>query len=224
MPGDAYTVKWQQTFESYPPVTALTSIELGPDGIIYAGFKEVVFAINANDGSVVWEYRPGDHWLGPIGVDNDGKGFVVGSFSLETGRLRSVDGNGTQRWEKNVGIGQIMTTPVMTNDGHMLTGDGRATMKLDLQGNQSWMNDGVLCGHELALSADQAVAYCAASRVTALSTVDGNAIWEFRDNKDDENDLMSYADPVIGPDGVIYVGRQYVYHPPLEVPQKAYSH
>lgn len=217
MPGDAYTVKWQQKLEPYWPATALTSIELGPDGIIYAGFVQVVFAINANDGSVAWQYRPEDDGLGPIGIDIDRNGFVVGSFSLETGRLRSVDGNGTQRWERDVGIGQIMTTPVMTNDGGILVGDGRAVRKLDLQGEQIWMNDGVMGGDQFALSVDQAVVYGAETRVTALSTLDGQTIWEFRE---DPHERIFYSSPVHGPDGVTYVGRQYVTDPSSEIPKE----
>ena len=97
MPGnDAYTIKWRSS--KMPELSDPTSIGWGVDGIMYVGYSDRVIALNSRDGSLKWEYNPDDSWMGPIGIDFNQQGLVVGSKSKANGMMMSIrGGDGTQR-------------------------------------------------------------------------------------------------------------------------------
>ena len=201
MPGnDAYTIKWQSS--QMPQLSRPTSIGWGVDGIIYVGYSDRVIALNSRDGSLAWEYNPDDDWLGPIGIDFTKQGLVVGSKSKDDGRLISINGDGARRWEKGVGIGQIMGAPVVSDDEVIYVNDGRSLLKLDMQGERIWTNDDVM-GAGCALSPDATVVYTVLTDVTAVDTANGRVLWSFKQ----EAFGTRYTTPVLGLAGTLYVGR-----------------
>ena len=120
---DNGTKKWEFNLSDISPNPTYSPFAMGSDGTIYTGINSDLYAINPNNGSIIWhkqlEYSLVSH-ITPIVGCNDII-YVGGS-----GNLYAVNKNGSKIWTfdaKDEGTGAaISTSPTLGNDGTIYFG------------------------------------------------------------------------------------------------------
>lgn len=129
------TVKWSKDFSLTDDQQAFSCISVGSDGTLY--FSNLTFdeagsptpnaklrAVNATDGSIKWEYPigTGNSW-GPVIIGPD-KVIYVGTGDWTRTceiKLYAINYNGTLKWEKSFGAGDIgFYSLSLRSDGNLL--------------------------------------------------------------------------------------------------------
>lgn len=114
----------------------------GENGVLYVGtFGAKLFALNAKDGSILWEFpTEGWIWSGPALVDG-----ILYFGDLE-GYFYAVDAkNGSEIWQRQLTSNQqdnnIVGSPLLLQDTIYITSEEGYLYKLDTSGNQIWKKE-----------------------------------------------------------------------------------
>ena len=172
-------------------------------GTIYIGGQFEVIAVDAA-GNEVWSY-PANTRLGPVTIGDDGNLFV-GSANALSDKLISLTPNGDERWVRS-GVGGAVALGL---DGTVYAGYRGTLHAIDPDtGNDIWtFATGQIdeAGVEGVTVDGNGYVYLANKQGMLMSlTPEGDLRWEF-DIAPDENGNIWPSAPIIGENGVIYVG------------------
>lgn len=205
------TVLW-----SFPTTRAAGSPSIGPDGTIYVGtsaeswshlwpFSYVpsygkLFAVRP-DGTKKWEATAtGTPYLSPPTVGADGTVYVVAQNGRSRTWVYAFNPDGTTRWRVKTAPNRG-APPALGADGTVYVGTAKDLIALTKDGAEKWTLEGDYWG-DVAVGDDGTVYVNGDHSLRAVSPT-GTKVWEHRI---DVYKGGFVSQPVIGPDGTIYVG------------------
>ncbi len=216
-----YVASWNYLFAIYPngtekwrwnhPTLQDSSPALADDGTIYIGTNVVkksgedksgnqrLFAIHP-DGTVKWSFLGSGSFNTPI-IDTEGT-IYVSTFS-DDGMFYAVNSNGTEKWHYNAEY-FCHAPPAIAEDGSIYFNSQKALYAFSSDGTLKWKLDGSFIGGPAV--GDDGTIYipCDPSFLYALYP-NGTVRWRA------DTEWGSWATPVIGLDGTIYIGYKHMF-------------
>ncbi len=180
------------------------NLAIGHDGIVYAATSDKVHAFRP-DGSVKWSYGSSTSGFSSPAIGADGTVYVSCYLGSSYG-LVALSPEGGEQWQFTFDWGT--GAPVAGHDGTIYAVSGNGTLyAIDPDGNELWsVNHGGPQGESPCIGADGAIYYTAGISLWAIAP-DGSLKWEFEPYYPYPGWVTwMKTSPVIGPDGVIYVG------------------
>ncbi|WP_051962925.1 PQQ-binding-like beta-propeller repeat protein [Mesoaciditoga lauensis] len=182
-----------------------SSPAIGSDGTIYVGSEDkYLYAINP-DGTLKWKYGTWGRIYSSPAIGSDGT-IYVGS---EDKYLYAINPDGTLKW-KYLTVGKINSSPAIGSDGTIYVGSGRYLYALRLNGSLYWKYKSEdYIGSDPTIDADGTIyVWGAGSEENGgyLYAINSDGILKWKSNNE-EGQAMS--NPVIGPNGEIYIGVDY---------------
>ena len=187
---------------------------IGDDGTVYVtSYNRYLYALDPSDGSVIWKYRAGDVFGSPsIGVD--GTIYVPSHDDY----LYAINPDGSLQWRTYIDYGSS-DTPAIGDDGTIYIGE-KYFYAVNPDGSFKWIYKGwedegeyyEVTSSAYAISADGLVYFVATKGgghggdLFVLNCGDGSLFW--RKTIASNGDL--YSQPVIGGDGTVYIGSEFV--------------
>jgi len=201
------TEKWHLDVGDYVYSTAA----IGEDGTVYITSNDrYLYALDPDDGSVIWKYRTGSGLSGPS-IGADGTIYV----SSHDHYLHAVNPDGALQWKTEIGTGSS-DTPAIGDDGTIYIGE-LYFYAVNPDGTIKWIYEGwdqydyEVTSSAYAISADGLVYFVATNKsghggdLFALNCDDGSL--HFRKTIAPLDD--QYSQPVIGSDGTVYIGSEF---------------
>jgi len=202
------TEKWHTDVGDYVYCTPA----LAKDGTMYITSNDrYLYALHPEDGSVLWKYRT-SAGLGEPSIGNDGTIYVPSHDDY----LYAINPDGTLRWKIEIGTGSS-DTPAIGNDGTIYIGElyfyainPDGTIKWTYEGWEHWEYE--VTSSAYAISADDLIYFVATKGsghggdLFALNCDDGSLFWR----KNIAPNCYQLAQPVIGGDGTVYIGSEFV--------------
>ncbi len=188
---------------------ARCSPTLAPDGTLYLCVSYPTNQLLAVDpaGRVKWRFEAGSTLQSAVSLGADGTAY----FTANSGTLFAVRTNGTQAWRFETEAGAGISTPSLASDGTIYVGAGKPLATggtagvfyaLNPDGTEKWRFESPRGPFSAtpAIAADGtilAASFFNDGMLYALSP-DGRKLWELKTG-------ASLRDPVIAPNGTIYV-------------------
>ena len=201
------TIKWYYDTGGWIYSTPAISY----NGIIYVtSHDRYLYALNLTNGSLIWHFRMGD-WSGSPSIGDEGVIYIA---SLDD-YLYAIYPNGTMKWKTEIDYGSH-GTPAIAMDGTIYIG-GKFFYAINPNGSIKWIYQGwnsydyEIQSSTYAISNDGIVYFVISESsgwggdLIALNK-NGNLIWrKLLSNIEDQ-----YCSPIIGEDGTVYIGSQFV--------------
>jgi len=172
----------------------------------------VLYALDPDDGSVIWKYRTGSGLSGPS-IGADGTIYV----SSHDHYLHAVNPDGTLQWKTEIGTGSS-DTPAIGDDGTIYIGE-LFFYAINPDGTIKWIYEEwdayeyEVTASAYAISADGLVYFVAKKKINgnevdflALNCDDGSV--HFR--KTIAPNGNPFSQPIVGSDGTVYIGSDFV--------------
>lgn len=191
------TLRWE--FETAGPV--LSSPALGTDGTVYVGSNDKKLYALTPSGAKKWEFTTGQPLTQSPALGSNGRIFLAAN----DGNIYGVNPDGTRAWTNHTGFGH--TSPAIGPEGRLYVGRWKAAAAFGIDGSTNWTFDmGERLNASPAVAADGTVYFTASDDGSETGTLvalraDGSKAWDFR-----PGGRFGEGSPVIGTDGMIYVG------------------
>jgi outer membrane protein assembly factor BamB len=216
-----YVASWNYLFAIYPngtekwrwnhPTLQDSSPALADDGTIYIGTnvvkksgddksgKQSLFAIHP-DGTVKWSFLGSGAFNTPV-ISPDGT-IYVNTFT-NNGMFYAVNPNGTEKWHYDAQY-FCQAPPAIADDGTIYFNSQKALYAFSSNGTLKWKLDGSFVGGPAV--ADDGTIYlpCDPGFLYAIYP-NGTVKWHA------DTEWGSWATPVIGLDGTIYIGYKHLF-------------
>ncbi len=150
----------------------------GQDKVYFGSSNKKVYALDAVDGSNIWEFLTGDKIWSTPAIDSDNDTVFIGSFDKKLYALNASDG--TKKWEFETS-GAIVSTPVLYDDTvyigsfdrylYALSSDNGSLKWKFMAGNWFWAKPVIYDGNIYA--------GCLDGKVYVLEAETGNKVAEF---------------------------------------------
>jgi outer membrane protein assembly factor BamB len=183
---------------------------IAADNTVYiTSNDQYLYALYPENGSIIWKFRTG---AGDPTVGNDGTIYVASHDHY----LYAVYPNGTLRWKTEIGTGSS-DTPAIGADGTIYIGE-LFFYAINPDGTIKWTYTGweqyqyQVTSQAYAISADGIIYFVATKGsghggdLFALNSDDGSLFWR----KTIASNGYQLSQPVIGEDGTVYVGSNFV--------------
>lgn len=209
-------LKWSAPIEGW--ITSSPSI--GADGTIYtgntdrtaAGWAEYLLAYNP-DGTQKWSYLMDPHVMlktapaiGPDGTIYASVHYYYVSYT-PYGYLYALNSDGTYKWHFEAGIGTILSSPVLAENGTIYFGsDDSYLYALNPDGTLKWSyQTGDMVRSSPAIGGDGTIYFGSVDGNVYAINPDGTLKWQF------PTEGPVYASPSIGTDETVYIGSDDTY-------------
>ncbi|MCE4566606.1 PQQ-binding-like beta-propeller repeat protein [Maribellus sp. CM-23] len=192
------TQKWSFTTGS----DVKSSPAIAADGTIYIGSHDMnLYALNP-DGTKKWEFLTGGAVECSPVIGSDGT-IYVGDDANENSKFYAVNPDGTQQWSYDLGL-ECIGNAVLAEDGTIYAGAKDAIFyAFSPNGNLKWQftDGGRYIYASAAIAVDGTILLGSEDfNFYSLNPTDGSVNWKLT------LDGQMFSSPVIGTDGVAYIG------------------
>mgnify|MGYP001167106692 CR=1 FL=1 len=187
---DQIALMWESDVASQE-ITGM-SISVDGDTIYAASADHYLYAVDASDGSVTWQYQAEHEFVGTPAVDENGN-IYIGS---KDDYLYCLFWDGKLKWKEKLDS-DVTSSPVLSDSGFVVVCTDDYLYAYDSAGTSLWMYD--QCGsYSTPAISDDGTIYMAGSGDLHAIDENGNLTWVA------DLTQAEYSSPAIGDDGVIY--------------------
>ncbi len=186
----------------------ISSPAIGPDGTVYFGSRDKkIYALNGKTGSKKWEYETGSEVCSSPVIGSDGTVYV----GLHDKNIYALNGQtGALKWVYET-TGGIHSSLTIGPDGTVYAGLDKVYALDGATGIQKWEYTVSLNVVPPAIGPNGTVYVLSRDlkKIYALNGKDGTKKWEFKSGEPSMLGIPGIGElgsPVIGDDGMIYVG------------------